>query len=284
MHAGHPGVGLRPYKDSWFSTHQDWAAANVTCLESRGAPPYFGLQEQYPELQLLVSALSAGPIAPGDNIGFSNVSLIMRACRADGVLLHPDRPAAPPDPMFLSERGKGEVQCSYTRLDGEVWTFCLSFAMRAEVTLTGSDLGLSSPGHGVAWARKDLDPFVVNAQTHFQRYSGEPSTLSLPMHSPQKEWGHYTYWRTAPTSCNGTGWTLLGELQKVISVSAQRVQAVQTACDGPTMVVAVTGMVGEGLELTFLSPSGQLQVPRLVVGPDGSATVKCGQTSCTQTE
>merc|ERR1719174_1198412 len=114
-------VGLRPYKDSWFSTHQDWEAANVTCLESHGTPPYFGLQEQYPELQLLVSAMSAGPIAPGDNIGFSNVSLIMRACRADGVLLHPDRPAVPPDRMFLSERGKGEVQWTVTRLDGMVW-------------------------------------------------------------------------------------------------------------------------------------------------------------------
>ena len=158
----------------------------------------------------------------------------MRACRADGVLLHPDRPAVPPDRMFLSERGKGEVQWSVTRLDGMVWSFCLSFAMRANVTLTGSDLELPSPGYGVAWARKDLHPFVPNAQTRFHRYSGSDgaSSLTLSMHLPQREWGHYTYWRTAPTSCNGTGWTLLGELQKVISVSAQRVQSVQATCDG----------------------------------------------------
>ena len=167
-----------------------------------------------------------------------------------------------------------------------VWSFCLSFAMRANVTLTGSDLGLPSPGHGVAWARKDLDPFVANAHTRFQRYSGEASSLTLSMQLPQKEWGRYTYWRTAPTSCNGTGWTLLGELQKVISVSAQRVRSIQFTCDGqsPTMIVAATGMVGEVLELTFLSPVGQLQTSHLVIGPNRSATVRCEQTSCRQTD
>ena len=197
-------------------------------------------------------------------------------------MLHPDRPAVPPDRMFLSERGKGEVQWSVTRLNGMVWSFCLSFAMRANVTLTGSDLELPSPGYGVAWARKDLHPFVPNAQTRFHRYSGSDgaSSLTLSMHLPQREWGHYTYWRTAPTSCNGTGWTLLGELQKVISVSAQRVQSVQCTCGDqpPTMMVTVTGMVGEVLELTFLSPAGQLQTSSLVIGPNRTTTVKCGQT------
>ena len=92
-------MGLRPYKDSWFSALQDWATANVTCTSGGGHanPPYYGLQERHPELQLLVSVLSAGPVAPGDNIGMSNVSLIMRSCTRDGRLLQPDRPAYPPD-------------------------------------------------------------------------------------------------------------------------------------------------------------------------------------------
>ena len=126
-----------------------------------------------------------------------------------------------------------------------------------------------------------MDPFVLDAQTRFHRYSGDgASSLTLSMQFPTREWGHYTYWRTAPTTCNGTGWTLLGELQKVISVSAQRVQSVQCTCGGqpPTMMVTVTGMVGEVLELTFLSPAGQLQTSRLVIGPNRTTTVKCGQT------
>ena len=34
----------------------------------------------------------------------------MSTCRADGVLLKPDRPAFPPNSFFLRHRGKGEVQ------------------------------------------------------------------------------------------------------------------------------------------------------------------------------
>ena len=59
-------VGLYPYKDTWLSTHQDWSTS--TCKSQGGgvSPPYYGCQEKHPELQALVSAMSAGPIAPGD--------------------------------------------------------------------------------------------------------------------------------------------------------------------------------------------------------------------------
>ena len=50
-------------------------------------------------------------------------------------------------------------------------------------------------------------------------------------------------------------------------------QSVQTTCQPPTMIVTVAGMVGEGVELTFLSPAGQLRglhdaLARLLVARD----------------
>ena len=102
-------VGLRPYKDTWLSGHQVWSTS--TCMVSGGAgsvsvmPPYFGAQEKHPKLQALVSALSAGPIAPGDVVGGGDPLLIMTVCRTDGMLLKPDRPAYPPDALFLQHRG-----------------------------------------------------------------------------------------------------------------------------------------------------------------------------------
>jgi hypothetical protein len=316
-------VGLRPYKDSFFSAHQDWALANGTCI-SPGAsregvffPPYFGLQEKHPELQALVSVLSGGPVAPGDNIGFSNVSLILRTCRADGTLLQADGPAVPPDKMFLKGgRGKGELQWGSTRLattertadrsakawasasivgsapDGPSaavhlhWTFCLSFAMKAALNLTSSDIGIDVHEHGVAWSRHNLEPFsatiedtikdAIGTAASFVRY-GPERPLTLPMQPPAKDWGLYTFWRTAPTSCNGTGWTLLGELQKLVSVSKQRIVGVEVGCGmgAAVMAVDIIGTSGEVVELSLLSPAGELQLVQLKVGAHGAARASC---------
>ena len=43
--------------------------------------------EPYNRLQAAVSTISAGPVAPSDMIGASNVPLIMMSCMKDGRLL-----------------------------------------------------------------------------------------------------------------------------------------------------------------------------------------------------
>ena len=49
--------------------------------------------EPYNRLQAAASTLSAGPVAPSDPVGASDVELILKSCAADGKLLRPDRPA-----------------------------------------------------------------------------------------------------------------------------------------------------------------------------------------------
>lgn len=88
-------MGLRPYKDAFFSGVQQWI--NTTCLQGQGhasaestgytKPEWWGLQDPRPELNAVAAALSAGPIATGDGIGDINASLLMRLSRADGVRL-----------------------------------------------------------------------------------------------------------------------------------------------------------------------------------------------------
>jgi hypothetical protein len=70
-------VGLWPFKDN-FRTAETWG-----------------------EAEALVSALSAGMVGPGDEIGAIDPELVARTCRADGLLLKPDRPATPIDAMFI---------------------------------------------------------------------------------------------------------------------------------------------------------------------------------------
>ena len=86
------------------------------------------------ELNLIVAALSWGPVGPGDRLGLTDVPLTMRSCDTTGRLLRPDRPHAPLDLAFehLADGGKAAVQLwsSYTdrraELPGEqmpVWHY-----------------------------------------------------------------------------------------------------------------------------------------------------------------
>lgn len=48
--------------------------------------------EGKPALEAAIATLSAGPVAPGDRMGLEDKALILRSCRADGLLLKPSRP------------------------------------------------------------------------------------------------------------------------------------------------------------------------------------------------
>ena len=122
--------------------------------------------------------------------------------------------------------------------------------------------------------------------------------MQLPMQPPMGrggDWGLYTFWRTAPTSCRGAGWTLLGELGKLISVSPQRIEGVASSCGAaggdaggdsraPSMSVHIVGSPGEVVALSFVepAPSTAVQTVEATLGHDGVATVACASRACAQ--
>ncbi len=77
-------LGLWPFKDVFLS-HR----------EGRG---WDG--DPHAEAEALLSALSAGPVGIGDRIGRTERAIVMRTCRADGVLVKPDVPIAALDRSF----------------------------------------------------------------------------------------------------------------------------------------------------------------------------------------
>ena len=74
--------------------------------------------EPWNRLQAVVLALSNGPIAFGDQIGYSNKTLIMRWCNEDGLLLRPDVPATNIDRFFTRMAWRDKLDGP----NGEVWT------------------------------------------------------------------------------------------------------------------------------------------------------------------
>lgn len=100
-------VGVWPFKDNFHSS------------------------ERAGEAEALVSALSAGMVGAGDAIGALDAGLLARTCRADGLLLKPDRPALPVDAMFLPHQRPFTVHTLSARPEG-TWHYVAAFHLAAE--------------------------------------------------------------------------------------------------------------------------------------------------------
>ena len=69
--------------------------------------------------QVIITTLTAGPVGIADEIGRTNVTLVLQACTVNGTLLQPDKPATPIDAMFSPSapfRPPGEVWQTHTRI------------------------------------------------------------------------------------------------------------------------------------------------------------------------
>jgi hypothetical protein len=94
-------LGLWPYKDVFLSHDR--------------TPEGFG--DSLGEAEALLAALSGGPVGIGDQIGHTQTELVLRTCRADGVLVKPDLPIAALDRCY---RGHGFF--GGEPLAGETWS------------------------------------------------------------------------------------------------------------------------------------------------------------------
>ena len=81
-------LGLWPYKDVFLS-HRRRPRASATVSR---------------EAESLLAALSGGPVGIGDQLGHTRRELVLRTCRADGVLVKPDLPLAALDRCFREPR------------------------------------------------------------------------------------------------------------------------------------------------------------------------------------
>ena len=224
-------LGLAPFKDTFWTTSEEPGS-------------HYGVKtrEPNPELETLVCALSGGPVGPGDAIGTTDVPLLMKTCRSDGLLLKPDKPATPIDRWFLADGPQGEVWDAETTFGYSQWHYVLAADLAAPFDLRADDLRSQS-------SSIVFDP-TTGVTDSFD--AAHPLALAVFPHPPGVV--PFTYRVIAPRAANG--WAFLGETGKFVTVSRQRFAEISD--DG--LLVALRGVRGEAVTLQWVAPAVPSQV------------------------
>jgi hypothetical protein len=103
---------------------------------------------------VLLATLSAGAVGVGDAIGAENKANLLRAVRADGVIVKPDAPIVPLDRNYIADAQKKSaplIAATYTDHDGikTEYFFAFNRVKRPgdKIQLTASELGLNGAGY-----------------------------------------------------------------------------------------------------------------------------------------
>ena len=217
-------LGMASFKDTFWTSVQEPGAK------------YGDKTEPNAVIQTLVSALSAGPVGPGDGIGLTDKQLLMRVCRQDGLLLKADTPATTVDKTFLSGGKNGDVWSSDSTHDGRSWHYVFAAEVKTLVTLTAADFGATGPH------------VALNYMTGETRTFDDKTPLEITVQPNGVKAVPFSYTVVAPAGPNG--WTLIGEREKFVTMSKQRFTKV--SADG--LSVELAGVPGEAIELVWVAP------------------------------
>ena len=265
-------LGLAPSKDVfWTTTNQPGAPY----------PPSTGPtapHEPCPSLQAAVSALSKGPVAFGDAIGYTNASVIMATSRSDGILLQPSVSATAVDEQFLQEGlggalgPQGQVWTTYSDIQGGInfraWSM-LAAGMNAtwEITTQRFDVGIS----------KGLVIYDATAdEMTFQPSDVVNAAYSIPV-CGLTDFHLYTI-----TGSLDGKWFFLGEDNKYVRISPSRFSNV-TMSNPSSFQVVVSGAPQETISLLFAYHNASGLSPwrfPCSVGQSGQSTFDLGEGKC----
>jgi hypothetical protein len=192
-----------------------------------------------------VAVLSGGPYGIADKVGFTNKTVVMYACRTDGLMLRPKFPLATLDFAYTSRDAKGSnVWAAHDDFGPYRWSYVIGVELQKDILLTPSRLIQESivnpPTTMVAWevtiGRRVPDVTAFSESSPFLIPKSKP--LNLPYDVPASS---HTHIATAPVFPNGMA--ILGEFGKWATMSFGRV----TAMDVGDKIVTMR-LVGAPLE------------------------------------
>jgi len=270
-------IDIAPSKDSFWS------------MPGAQPGPYStDTQEPYNRLQALVLSLSNGPYAFSDQIGKSDVALIMRCCNADGLVLRPDEPAMEIDKYFLNAAGL-DTSGNVLSGGGEVWSttsvignseylryyYVFSVNLKASFKLYPSYIARSEGGR--TQAVDNWIAFETNSTSSYKLFN-ETSPLTLDV-SNKYTFEYYTFIPLLSTDTDG--YYLQGEVNKWISVSGHRFKEIIYE-DSGEVYVRMQGAVGETVDVAFVKyPDMTQTIVSCKVGETQQLVIRMPSQTCT---
>jgi len=274
-------IDIAPSKDNFWSmpdVQPNSPYGNTTC-------------EPYNRLQALVQSLSNGPYSFSDQIGYSDVDLIMRCCNSDGLVLRPDVSATEIDKYFLNAAGLDSSD-NLLSGDGEVWVstsvigeseyfrYYYVFSVNLEQTF---DLFPSFIDIYRDRAKGDEEVtqwigFETNSTNEFVLFNE-----SSPIELQKSDKFTFEYYTLIPmySSDMESGYYLQGEVDKNIAVSRQRFNAIEVE-DSGALTVTVSGAVGETVNVAFVKyPELKQMIVHCEIGETQTAVVRVPDMTCT---
>nr|MDO8113701.1 hypothetical protein [Candidatus Sigynarchaeota archaeon] len=212
-------LNLWPFKDVFFTT-------------KRG----FMWGERCPELEAILSALSAGPVALGDPIGHVDKKIVHACCRPDGMLLKPDRPITAVDAMF-TRHAKYYICSTESKQVGNTWHYVLVANLWPKrIQDRGYTLNeLDIHGNFVEYEFGTREARLVD--------SNERIELAL-------QYEHYSLRVYAPVF--ESGYALLGDAGRYAMMNDKTFSGVK-AVDGG-FEATITGIAGDVVEIAIFCP------------------------------
>ena len=262
-------LGVAPSKDNYWTTRNaDGGKLNPRYKDRSGEP--------FSRIQSAVITMSRGPVAPSDQNGQSDVSLIMRSCMKDGTLLQLDRPAFALDSqvaqLALGAGGPtGHVWSGFSVVARQLYSVLFAASLEgAPYNIMPQALGAPFSDAGVVDNATSWVAFESNSTASLIDFSADKPIVLKPKVAGKTDspWD-FSFYSIAPVFSNG--WALLGEQDKWISVSADRFSDVTTLSNG--LVVKLRGTPGEVVNVSFKKPGANTPVVVSCTVPQ-SSTVK----------
>ncbi len=187
---------------------------------------------------LLLSTLSSGPVGVGDRIGEVDVKSLLRAVRADGVIVKPDDSMVPLDESFINDaQGLDKPMVAFTYTDFEQSRALYVFAYRR-----GEDSGVSFTPAALGLTGR---VYVYNYFTG----AGTLADANAPYRDSMQ--ADRAYYIVVPIGPSGIGF--LGDAGHFVSLGKKRIVQLK---DSGSLQTAVVFAKGETSRMVFgYSPS-----------------------------
>jgi hypothetical protein len=163
---------------------------------------------------LLLSTLSAGPVGTGDAIGQESKENILKAVRADGVIVKPDVPIVPTDAAYISDAQKQNIPVLATTYTDHNGLKTIYVAVAKASKKGGTTVSFKLSDVGAAGSSYLYDYFAGTGQKL-------DASATVPVDLQTSDCAYYVL---APIG--GTGIAFLGDTDNFVGTGKKRIAAI----------------------------------------------------------